>query len=97
MTSFLIGLTGLRPGLATSRVGRLSGMLGRTPAGSLVTSRSDDCLALTATRLGLEAPGGNLGLNTAPTIGGLVMPDGEILAAIIGWLTVGIPWVVGVA
>ena len=72
-------------------------MLGRTPAGSLVTSRSDGCLALTATRLGLEAPGGNLGLNTAPTNGGLVIPDGEILAAIVGWLAVGIPWVVEVA
>ena len=79
---FVIGLTGRRPGLATSSVGRLRGMLGLTPGGNLVTNLSAGCLVLTATRLGLEAPDGSLGLtalNPAPTTGDLVIPGDNIV------------------
>ena len=83
----VIGLTGRRPGLATSSVGRLRGMLGLTPGGSLVTNLSDGCLVLTATRLGLEAPDGSLGLtalNPAPSKGDLVIPGDRIVLTTAG-------------
>ena len=79
---FVIGPTGRRPGLATSRVGRPRVTLGLTPGGSLATNLSEGRFVLTATRPGLRAPEGNLGLtalNLAPTRGDLAKAGDRIV------------------